>query len=65
MTPPAYDTLLDRRDLINRWNCSLATIKRREAAKSLSPIRIGKRIVRYRLSDILAFEESCTSKAAP
>jgi len=57
------ETLLDRRDLMNRWHCSLATIKRRESTKSLSPIRIGKRIVRYRLSDILAFEEARTSKA--
>ena len=56
--PPDSDLLLDRRDLMRRWRCSVATIKRREITESLRPIRIGPRLVRYRMADILAYEEA-------
>ncbi len=53
------DPLFDRPALCCRWGCSLSTLKRKESGGGLKPIRIGKRIIRYRESDILAFEQKC------
>ena len=49
------DSLLTRRELADRWRQSTETIKRRERAGLLHALRLG-RSVRYRLSDVLAFE---------
>jgi hypothetical protein len=49
------DKLLSRPSLGERWECSIETIKRREREGALKALRIGGR-VKYRLSDILAFE---------
>ena len=48
--------LLTRLDLARRWKVSMETIKRRERARILRPIRLDGRIVRYRLSDIRRIE---------
>ena len=56
---PTQVGMLTREDLVTRWKVSLATIKRREKDKDNGypkPIRIGPRMVRYRESDILAYE---------
>jgi hypothetical protein len=45
--------LLTRRQLAQRWNCCPHTIARR---KDLRPIRLGRRLLRYRLSDVEAIE---------
>jgi hypothetical protein len=47
--------MLTRKDVSTRWQCSIMTLKRMEQAKRLHALKIG-RGVRYRLSDILAFE---------
>ena len=52
---PQRDTLLTRKELALRHSVSIETCKRREKAGLLHPLKIG-RGVRYRLSDILAFE---------
>lgn len=65
MSPTTDDVLLDRRDLMSRWRCSLASIKRYEASGHLKAIRIGRRLVRYRLTAVLAFEEANGSDASP
>ena len=49
------DSLLTRRELADRWRQSTETIKRRERAGLLHALKLG-RSVRYRLSDVLAFE---------
>jgi predicted site-specific integrase-resolvase len=46
---------LSRRDLAERWGCSIETIKRREKAGILRAMRLGG-LVRYRLSDIRKIE---------
>lgn len=51
------DKLLTRLDLARRWKVSIETLKRRERAKILRPLRLEGRIVRYRLSDIRQIEE--------
>jgi hypothetical protein len=49
--------LISRGELARRWSCSKETLKRRERAGILHPMHLpGKRLVRYRLSDILAIE---------
>ena len=49
-------TLIDRKKLASRWECSVPTIKRREKEGLLSPVHLMGRIVRYRLADIEAIE---------
>jgi hypothetical protein len=49
-------TLIDRKKLASRWECSIMTIKRREVDGMLTPVNLMGRIVRYRLSDIEAIE---------
>ena len=51
------DPLLTRREIANRWRQSTETIKRRERAGLLPSLKLG-RSVRYRLRDVLAFEEA-------
>lgn len=50
------EQLLSRSALARRWGCCKETIKRREREGVLPAIRFNCRLVRYRLSDILAIE---------
>jgi predicted site-specific integrase-resolvase len=52
----APEQLLSRRAVANRWQTSVETIKRREKAGVLKPIRFNQRLLRYKLSDIEALE---------
>lgn len=54
---PTEDTLLTRRELAVRWKVSIETVKRRERAKMLRPMRLDGRIVRYRMSDVVRIEQ--------
>jgi hypothetical protein len=49
-------TMLSRRHLAERWSISRETLKRREKAGILIPLKLG-RGVRYRLSDIERIEQ--------
>ena len=51
------ETLLTRSELARRWKVSVETLKRRERAKILRPVRLEGRVIRYRMSDILRIEE--------
>jgi hypothetical protein len=51
------DGLLTRLELARRWKVSIETLKRRERAKILRPVRLDGRIIRYRISDVLRIEE--------
>jgi hypothetical protein len=51
------DKLLTRLELARRWKVSIETLKRRERARILRPVRLDGRIIRYRVSDILRIEE--------
>ena len=53
---PKDDMLLTRAQLAGRWVTCTKTIQRREKA-GLRAMRLG-RSVRYRLSDVLEFEEA-------
>jgi hypothetical protein len=47
---------ISRQELCARWGCSLETLKRREKAGILHPAGFSERMVRYRLSEVLAVE---------
>ena len=51
------ETLVTRSELARRWKVSVETLKRRERAKILRPVRLEGRVIRYRLSDVLRIEE--------
>ena len=51
------DSLLTRRELAHRWKVSVETLKRRERARILRPMRLNGRIVRYRMSNVLRIEQ--------
>jgi hypothetical protein len=52
------EALLSRKQVANRWSVSLETIKRREAAGLLHPIRFSQRQLRYRLTEIIGVERA-------
>lgn len=45
--------LLSREQVAARWNCCPHTVARR---KDLKPLRLGRRLLRYRLCDVEAIE---------
>lgn len=55
------EQLLSRKSLAQRWGCCTETLKRRERAKVLRPIRFNSRLLRYRVSEILAIESAAQS----
>jgi len=59
---PEKDRQLSRKELSERWNVSIKTLKRREKAGILRPLSLGPRTVRYRLSDILRIEEDAAAR---
>jgi hypothetical protein len=54
---PMDETLLTRSELAKRWKISIETLKRRERARILRPVRLDGRVIRYRMSDVLRIEE--------
>ena len=58
---PKAETLLTRQDLSQRHQVSVETLKRREKAGLLPALKLG-RSIRYRLSDVLAFEAASEVK---
>jgi hypothetical protein len=51
------ETLLTRREVAARWKVSIETVKRRERARILRPMRLDGRIIRYRMSDVVQIEQ--------
>jgi len=49
---------ISRRGLARRWNCSIMTIRRREADKTLKPYLLAGRDIRFRLEDVVAVEQA-------
>ena len=50
------EQLLSRKAVAYRWQTSVETVKRREKEGLLKAIRFNERLLRYKLSDIEAFE---------
>jgi hypothetical protein len=58
------EQLLSRRAVADRWQTSVETVKRREKAGILTPIRFNQRLLRYKLSDIEALEAAAAAGSA-
>lgn len=54
------ERFLSRKDLSERWQVSVMTLQRYERRGILRPVKLATRLLRYRLSDILAHEEAGT-----
>jgi hypothetical protein len=54
---PREEQFLTRGELGARWKVSLSELHNKEKAGVLKPFHFSYKIVRYRLSDILAIEE--------
>ena len=50
------EKFLKRRELAARWRCSTETIKRKQRAGLLTPVRLSARMLLYKLSEIEALE---------
>lgn len=57
------EQLLSRKALAERWQTSVETCKRRERAGLLNPVRFSQRLVRYRLSEVVAYENAAAGGA--
>lgn len=53
--------LLSRKELAARWSCSEKTVRSRTDGK-LDEVFLGPRGIRYRLSDIIAYEAAVCRK---
>jgi hypothetical protein len=56
---PESPQLFSRRQLAARWNCCPHTIARRT---DLKPLRFNRRLLRYRLEDIVAIETAAAGQ---
>jgi hypothetical protein len=50
------EKFLKRRELAARWRCSGETIKRRQRAGLLHPVRLSQRLLLYKLSEVEKLE---------
>lgn len=55
--PDHDEMLVSRKWLAERWMCSIETLKRMEERDQLHPVKLGARMLRYRLSEIEKLEE--------
>lgn len=53
--------LVDRAHIQRRWSVSVDTVRRRERAGILTPIRLGTNIVRYDLAEVEAYERQAVA----
>ncbi|HEY3899692.1 MAG TPA: hypothetical protein VGM54_13815 [Chthoniobacter sp.] len=58
------EVLLSRKQLCRRWDCSFMTLHRREAAGLLHPLRFNSRMLRYKLSEVIAVEDAAVTSPA-
>jgi hypothetical protein len=50
------DDLISRPGLARRWECHIESLKRREKKGLLHPVALSPRMIRYRMSEVLALE---------
>jgi hypothetical protein len=55
-TSSSGEELISRPELARRWGCHVETLRRREREGFLHPMQMGRRMIRYRLAEILAIE---------
>jgi len=55
--------MLSRKAVADRWQTSVETVKRREKAGLIKALRFNQRLLRYRLSDVVAYETTAAGGA--
>jgi DNA-binding GntR family transcriptional regulator len=50
------EKFLTRHELAQRWRCSRETVKRRQRSGDLHPVRLSKRHLLYKVSEVEALE---------
>jgi len=56
------ERLLSRQQVALREGVSVMTIKRRERQGLLHALRFNRRLIRYRLSDVVAYEQQAATR---
>jgi len=57
------EQLLSRKAVAHRWQTSVETVKRRERSGLITELRFNERLIRYRLSDVLRYEQGAAGGA--
>lgn len=52
---------LTRKELAQRWKCSLTTIRRMEAREQIVSSRLSSRLIRFPIEDVLRVESEASS----
>jgi hypothetical protein len=60
---PLDARLVSFEDLSERWGLNIVVVRRKVKASEIPMIRLSGTTVRMRMSDILAFEQSCVANA--
>lgn len=55
------ESYLTRKELAERWKCSLTTIRRMEKRGTINPVRLTGRIVRFSIVNIEEAEHNASS----
>jgi hypothetical protein len=58
------ELMMTRKELALRWNCGVSTLKRKEKRGLLTALRIDRRLVRYRMSQIIEIERNAARAEA-
>lgn len=56
ITTGTGEELISRPGLARRWGCHVETIRKREREGQLHALQMGERMIRYRMSEVLAIE---------
>lgn len=58
---PEEERLLSRSELADRWGVSTMFVHRLDKAGRIESVRISPKTIRYRLSDVIRFEDERTT----
>ena len=58
------EQMLSRKGVAARWETSVETVKRREKEGLLRVYRFNQRLLRYKLSDVIAYENAAAAGGA-
>jgi len=63
ITASLPEQMLSRKAVADRWQTSVETVKRREKAGLLRALRFNRRLLRYKLADVIAYENAAAGGA--
>ena len=63
ITASLPEQMLSRKAVADRWQTSVETVKRRQKAGLLRALRFNRRLLRYKLADVIAYENAAAGGA--